>query len=97
MGREIVRAGLQHESFIAGATKQIHIGHGVICLPPQMNHPVKVAERVALLCYSIGLAEFLKNPLKSHPSGWMPSFKLNADEARAIAMYLLREQLPADA
>ena len=23
----------------------IHVGHGVICLPPQMNHPVKVAER----------------------------------------------------
>ncbi len=36
-------------SFIAGATKRIHVGHGVICLPPQMNHPVKVAERCATL------------------------------------------------
>lgn len=36
-------------SFLAGATKRIHIGHGVICLPPAMNHPVKVAERCATL------------------------------------------------
>lgn len=36
-------------SFVAGATKRIQIGHGVICLPPKMNHPVKVAERCATL------------------------------------------------
>jgi alkanesulfonate monooxygenase SsuD/methylene tetrahydromethanopterin reductase-like flavin-dependent oxidoreductase (luciferase family) len=36
-------------SFVAGATSRIQIGHGVICLPPQMNHPVKVAERCATL------------------------------------------------
>lgn len=36
-------------AFMAGATKRIHFGHGVICLPPQMNHPVKVAERCATL------------------------------------------------
>jgi alkanesulfonate monooxygenase SsuD/methylene tetrahydromethanopterin reductase-like flavin-dependent oxidoreductase (luciferase family) len=36
-------------AFVAGATRRIHIGHGVICLPPQMNHPVKVAERCATL------------------------------------------------
>ena len=36
-------------AFVAGATDRIHIGHGVICLPPQMNHPVKVAERCATL------------------------------------------------
>ena len=36
-------------SFVAGATKRIHVGHGVICLPFRMNHPVKVAERVATL------------------------------------------------
>ena len=36
-------------AFIAGATKRIHIGHGVICLPFKMNHPIKVAERVATL------------------------------------------------
>lgn len=36
-------------AFIAGATKRIHVGHGVICLPFNMNHPIKVAERVATL------------------------------------------------
>lgn len=36
-------------SFIAGKTERIGIGHGVICLPPAMNHPIKVAERVATL------------------------------------------------
>jgi alkanesulfonate monooxygenase SsuD/methylene tetrahydromethanopterin reductase-like flavin-dependent oxidoreductase (luciferase family) len=36
-------------AFVAGKTSRIRIGHGVICLPPAMNHPVKVAERVATL------------------------------------------------
>lgn len=36
-------------AFIAGATSRIHVGHGVVCLPPAMNHPVKVAERIATL------------------------------------------------
>ena len=36
-------------AFIAGATKRIHVGHGVVCLPPKMNHPIKVAERIATL------------------------------------------------
>ena len=35
--------------YIAGRTSRIHIGHGVVCLPPAMNHPVKVAERIATL------------------------------------------------
>jgi alkanesulfonate monooxygenase SsuD/methylene tetrahydromethanopterin reductase-like flavin-dependent oxidoreductase (luciferase family) len=36
-------------AYLAGATTRIGIGHGVICLPPQMNHPVRVAERCATL------------------------------------------------
>lgn len=36
-------------AFVAGRTSRIHVGHGVICLPPHMNHPVKVAERCAAL------------------------------------------------
>jgi alkanesulfonate monooxygenase SsuD/methylene tetrahydromethanopterin reductase-like flavin-dependent oxidoreductase (luciferase family) len=36
-------------AFIAGRTRRIHVGHGVVCLPPNMNHPVKVAERIATL------------------------------------------------
>lgn len=36
-------------AYVAGRTKRIEIGHGVVCLPPAMNHPVKVAERIAML------------------------------------------------
>ena len=36
-------------AFVAGATKRIHVGHGVVCLPFRMNHPIKVAERIATL------------------------------------------------
>jgi alkanesulfonate monooxygenase SsuD/methylene tetrahydromethanopterin reductase-like flavin-dependent oxidoreductase (luciferase family) len=36
-------------AYLAGRTKRIGIGHGVVCLPPGMNHPVKVAERIATL------------------------------------------------
>ena len=36
-------------AFVAGKTSRIRIGHGVVCLPFRMNHPVKVAERVAML------------------------------------------------
>ncbi len=36
-------------AYVAGRTDRIRIGHGVVCLPFQMNHPVKVAERIAML------------------------------------------------
>jgi alkanesulfonate monooxygenase SsuD/methylene tetrahydromethanopterin reductase-like flavin-dependent oxidoreductase (luciferase family) len=36
-------------AYLAGRTTRIGIGHGVVCLPPAMNHPVKVAERIACL------------------------------------------------
>lgn len=36
-------------AFVAGKTETIGIGHGVVCLPPKMNHPIKVAERIAML------------------------------------------------
>ena len=36
-------------AYIAGRTSRLEIGHGVVCLPPAMNHPVKVAERIATL------------------------------------------------
>ncbi len=36
-------------AFIAAKTERIGIGHGVVCLPPAMNHPVKVAERITTL------------------------------------------------
>jgi alkanesulfonate monooxygenase SsuD/methylene tetrahydromethanopterin reductase-like flavin-dependent oxidoreductase (luciferase family) len=36
-------------AYLAGRTTRLEIGHGVVCLPPAMNHPVKVAERIATL------------------------------------------------
>jgi alkanesulfonate monooxygenase SsuD/methylene tetrahydromethanopterin reductase-like flavin-dependent oxidoreductase (luciferase family) len=36
-------------AFLAGKTTTLGIGHGVVCLPPAMNHPVKVAERISTL------------------------------------------------
>ena len=36
-------------AYVAGMTSRIRIGHGVVCLPFRMNHPVKVAERIAML------------------------------------------------
>ena len=36
-------------AYLAGRTTTLGIGHGVVCLPPAMNHPVKVAERIATL------------------------------------------------
>jgi mono/diheme cytochrome c family protein len=39
------------------------------------------------------LTAFLLDPLKTRPHSRMPSSNLNGDEARAIAVYLLREQM----
>jgi mono/diheme cytochrome c family protein len=48
--------------------------------------------------YSVAeLAAFLGDPLRVRPGGRMPSLNLSDGEARGIAMYLLREQMPAGA
>jgi alkanesulfonate monooxygenase SsuD/methylene tetrahydromethanopterin reductase-like flavin-dependent oxidoreductase (luciferase family) len=36
-------------SFVAARTSRIRIGHGVVCLPFNYNHPIRVAERAATL------------------------------------------------
>ncbi len=36
-------------SYVAAKTSRIRLGHGVVCLPFAMNHPIRVAERVAML------------------------------------------------
>jgi len=41
------------------------------------------------------LAAFLQDPLKSRPDGRMPAQRLTAEEATAVAIYLLREQAAA--
>jgi alkanesulfonate monooxygenase SsuD/methylene tetrahydromethanopterin reductase-like flavin-dependent oxidoreductase (luciferase family) len=40
------------EVFLAAAsqrTQQIRLGHGIVLLPPQYNHPARIAERIATL------------------------------------------------
>src|SRR5437867_4120280 len=40
------------EVFLAAASqrsKQIRLGHGIVLMPPGYNHPVRIAERVAML------------------------------------------------
>jgi len=36
-------------TFVAARTSRIRIGHGVVCLPFNYNHPIRVAERAAML------------------------------------------------
>jgi alkanesulfonate monooxygenase SsuD/methylene tetrahydromethanopterin reductase-like flavin-dependent oxidoreductase (luciferase family) len=36
-------------SYVAARTKRIRLGHGVVLLPFRYNHPIRVAERIALL------------------------------------------------
>ncbi|MHB8463246.1 MAG: LLM class flavin-dependent oxidoreductase [Acidimicrobiales bacterium] len=36
-------------SYVAAKTSRIRIGHGVVCMPFNYNHPVRVAERAAML------------------------------------------------
>ena len=36
-------------SFVAAQTKQIKLGHGCALLPHRYNHPIRVAERIAML------------------------------------------------
>ena len=36
-------------SWVAARTSTIRIGHGVVCMPFNYNHPIRVAERVAML------------------------------------------------
>ncbi len=35
--------------YVAAKTSRIRIGHGVVCLPFHYNHPIRVAERLAML------------------------------------------------
>src|ERR1700733_6301364 len=36
-------------TWVAAKTSRIRIGHGVVCMPFQYNHPIRVAERAAML------------------------------------------------
>src|ERR671923_2531377 len=46
-------------SFVAARTKQIHLGHAIVNLTARVNHPARVAERIATLDHlSEGRVEF---------------------------------------
>jgi alkanesulfonate monooxygenase SsuD/methylene tetrahydromethanopterin reductase-like flavin-dependent oxidoreductase (luciferase family) len=46
-------------SFVAARTKQIHLGHAIVNITAAVNHPVRVAERIATLDHlSEGRVEF---------------------------------------
>ena len=36
-------------SYIAAHTRNIRLGHGIVLLPFRINHPLRVAERIAVL------------------------------------------------
>src|SRR5215469_16125528 len=36
-------------TWVAAKTSRIRIGHGVVCMPFNYNHPMRVAERAAML------------------------------------------------
>ena len=45
--------------YLAGRTEQIHVGSGIINITPPVNHPARVAERVAMIDHiSNGRFEF---------------------------------------
>jgi alkanesulfonate monooxygenase SsuD/methylene tetrahydromethanopterin reductase-like flavin-dependent oxidoreductase (luciferase family) len=85
-------------AFLAGRTTRIHLGHGVVCLPPAMNHPVKVAERVALLdILSQGRVHFGVG--KGGTQQEAGTFGYDLEELRPMideAMYLIPEIMVSD-
>src|SRR5262245_1706615 len=36
-------------TWVAAKTSRIRVGHGVVCMPFNYNHPIRVAERAAML------------------------------------------------
>jgi cytochrome c1 len=75
--------------------------HKVDPSAPPPDDDEKPSPRLALGAVPLGnlgqktnataLTRFLANPLHARPSGRMPSLSLTSDEARAIAVYLLRD------
>jgi alkanesulfonate monooxygenase SsuD/methylene tetrahydromethanopterin reductase-like flavin-dependent oxidoreductase (luciferase family) len=74
------------ESFLAACsqrTKRIHLGSGICLLPPNYNHPARVAERVAALdLVSEGRAEFGTG--ESSTFAELDGFHVSRTEKRAM-------------
>lgn len=84
-------------SLVAAGEHLYHTVGCVACHPPQNGRPApKPTVPLGLLAEKIGvdpLTEFLLDPLKARPAARMPDPGLSVGEARAIAVYLLREQI----
>jgi cytochrome c2 len=94
-----------HQSLIDQGRALYHSVGCVACHAPQDAIGTATTETVAALqanSVPLGplakkmslenLSAFLQDPLRTRPSGRMPSLSLKPGEARAIAAYLLREQ-----
>lgn len=72
------------EIFFAAAarrTERIRFGHGIVHMPPTINHPARVAERIAALdIVSNGRVEFGTG--ESSSEGELGGFRLDPDEKR---------------
>jgi len=90
-----------------GSGNALQLSHGkalyhsvgcVACHAPEKNRdaisiPSIPIDGLAKKTTADKLTAFLLDPLKTRPHSRMPSSNLNGDEARAIAVYLLREQM----
>jgi alkanesulfonate monooxygenase SsuD/methylene tetrahydromethanopterin reductase-like flavin-dependent oxidoreductase (luciferase family) len=64
-------------------TKQIRLGHGIVLMPPNYNHPARVAERIAALdLVSDGRVEFGTGESSSIME--LGGFRISPDEKRAM-------------
>lgn len=74
------------EVFLAAATQRtsrIRLGHGIVQLPPGINHPARVAERVATLdLLSGGRVEFGTG--ESSSAGELGGFLVDREQKRAL-------------
>ena len=70
-------------AYLAGLTKQIRFGHGIYLMLPKMNHPARVAERMATLdIVSNGRVEFGTG--RSATWTEMGGFEINPDDTREM-------------
>ncbi len=74
------------EVFLAACsqrTKQIRLGHGIVLMPPNYNHPARVAERIAALdLVSNGRVEFGTGESSSIME--LGGFRISPDDKRAM-------------
>ena len=85
------------QGFINQGETLFHSIGCVACHDPQ-NADVKLSTSIPLgdleSKYTLpGLTEFISNPLHTRPSGRMPQFNFEGNEARSIASYLLRNSV----